>query len=49
MRYNVYGGKMIIQIIGLPGSGKTELAKALKERINAIHLNADEVDRKSVV
>lgn len=38
---------MIIQIIGLPGSGKTELAKALKERINAIHLNADEV-RKTV-
>ena len=34
---------MIIQIIWLPGSGKTELAKALKERINAIHLNADEV------
>lgn len=34
---------MIIQIIGLPGSGKTELAKALKERLNAIHLNADEV------
>jgi hypothetical protein len=34
---------LIIQIIGLPGSGKTELAKALKERINAIHLNADEV------
>jgi hypothetical protein len=34
---------MIIQIIGLPGSGKTELAKELKERINAIHLNADEV------
>lgn len=38
---------MIIQIIGLPGSGKTELAKSLKERINAIHLNADEV-RSSV-
>jgi hypothetical protein len=34
---------MIIQIIGLPGSGKTTLAKALKERTNAIHLNADEV------
>lgn len=34
---------MIIQIIGLPGSGKTELARALKERINAIHLNADEI------
>ena len=34
---------MIIQIIGLPGSGKTTLAKELAERINAIHLNADEV------
>jgi len=34
---------MIIQVMGLPGSGKTTLAKALKERINAIHLNADEV------
>ena len=34
---------MIIQIIGLPGAGKTELAKALKEKINAIHFNADEV------
>jgi hypothetical protein len=37
------GKVMIIQIIGLPGSGKTELARVLKERINAIHLNADEV------
>lgn len=34
---------MIIQIIGLPGSGKTTLAKELSERINAIHINADEV------
>jgi hypothetical protein len=34
---------MIVQIIGLPGAGKTALAKELKERINAIHLNADEV------
>jgi hypothetical protein len=34
---------LIIQIIGLPGSGKTTLALALKERINAIHINADEV------
>ena len=34
---------MIIQIIGLPGSGKTTLATALKERINATHLNADYV------
>ena len=34
---------MIIQIIGLPGSGKTALAKALAEKINAIRLNADAV------
>lgn len=34
---------MIIQIIGLPGSGKTTLAKELALRINAIHLNADYV------
>ena len=34
---------MIIQIIGLPGSGKTTLAKALMECTDAIHLNADEV------
>lgn len=34
---------MIIHIMGLPGSGKTALAMELAERINAIHLNADEV------
>lgn len=34
---------MIIQIIGLPGSGKTSLAKELVDRTNAIHLNADAV------
>jgi adenylylsulfate kinase len=34
---------MIVQIIGLAGSGKTTLALALKERVNGIHLNADEV------
>jgi adenylylsulfate kinase len=34
---------MIIQILGLPGSGKTTFALALKERLNAIHLNADEI------
>jgi adenylate kinase family enzyme len=34
---------MIIQIIGLPGAGKTVLATGLKERIGAIHLNADEI------
>jgi len=34
---------MIIQIIGLPGAGKTALATALANRINAIHFNADVV------
>jgi glycerol-3-phosphate cytidylyltransferase-like family protein len=34
---------MIIQIIGLPGAGKTALATALADRINAIVFNADEV------
>jgi hypothetical protein len=34
---------MIIQVIGLPGAGKTTYAKELADRINAIHLNADEV------
>jgi len=34
---------MIIQIIGLPGSGKTTLAAELASRINAIHINADYV------
>jgi adenylylsulfate kinase len=34
---------MILQIIGLPGSGKTTLARELCRRTDAIHLNADEV------
>ena len=34
---------MIIQIIGLPGSGKTTLANTLASRIGAIQLNADKV------
>lgn len=34
---------MIIQIIGLPGSGKSMLATELADRVNAIHFNADEV------
>ena len=34
---------MIIQVIGLPGAGKTTFAKEFADRINAIHLNADEV------
>jgi adenylylsulfate kinase len=32
--------------MGLPGSGKTTLAKELSEKINAIHLNADEMRNK---
>ena len=34
---------MIIQIIGLPGSGKTTLARSLAQRTNSVHLNADYV------
>jgi adenylylsulfate kinase len=34
---------MIIQIIGLPGTGKTALAKELCRRTDAIHINADSV------
>lgn len=32
-----------ILIMGLPGSGKTTLARVLAERIAAVHFNADEV------
>jgi adenylylsulfate kinase len=32
--------------MGLPGSGKTTLAKELSKEINAIHLNADEMRTK---
>lgn len=34
---------MIIQIIGLPGTGKTTLSKELCRRTDAIHINADEI------
>lgn len=34
---------MIILIFGLPGAGKTTLAKEIVRRTDAIHLNADEV------
>jgi hypothetical protein len=34
---------LIIQIIGLPGSGKTSLATEICSRINAVHINADYV------
>lgn len=32
-----------ILVMGLPGSGKTTLAKLLVQRLNAVHFNADEV------
>lgn len=34
---------MKILIFGLPGSGKTTLAKPFAELINGVHINADEV------
>ena len=35
-----------ILIMGLPGAGKTTLAKELAKRLNAVHLNADEVRKE---
>mgnify|MGYP001388456606 CR=1 FL=1 len=35
---------MKILIFGLPGSGKTTLAKPFAELINGVHINADAVE-----
>jgi len=35
-------GARLIVVCGLPGSGKTTLAKALEERLDAIRFCADE-------
>ena len=32
-----------ILVMGLPGAGKTTLARALAPRLNAVHFNADDV------
>ena len=37
---------MKILIFGLPGSGKTTLAKPFAELMNAVHINADEIRTK---
>ena len=37
---------MKILIYGLPGSGKTTLAKPFEQLINGVHLNADAVREK---
>tara|TARA_B100000886_G_scaffold74971_1_gene48421 strand:- start:10248 stop:10664 length:417 start_codon:yes stop_codon:yes gene_type:complete len=37
---------MKILIFGLPGSGKTTLAKILSKKLKAVHINADEVREK---
>ena len=38
--------KIVILIMGLPGSGKTTLAQELKKKLNATWINADKVRKK---
>jgi adenylylsulfate kinase len=33
-------------IMGLPGAGKTTLARVLASRLNAVHFNADDIRRE---
>ena len=37
---------MLIMVCGLPGTGKTTLAKAVAERIGAVHISSDTVRMK---
>ncbi len=37
---------MLIVICGLPGTGKSTLAKAVAERINAVHISSDSIRMK---
>src|SRR5262245_51602325 len=42
-RAKIMGNAKKLLIMGLPGAGKTTLAKLLGPRLNAVHFNADEV------
>ncbi|MGO6670405.1 AAA family ATPase, partial [Rhizobium ruizarguesonis] len=36
---------MLIIFGGLPGSGKTTIARALAERLNAVHVRVDTIEQ----